>query len=287
MFNLVLYAMVSVFFRIDQKFKSLSESSQRALQALLWAYCAGVPLVALIVSFALDKLSEDLFVAASQLARQATMCQLRLLPEVVEIVLLDLPFIVTGVLICVASLVILVKIVWITNNATHGQKEVVSNEQLSPAALTYKVKSSQDHAMQQLIQRLAFLGLSTFVVLIVFMSATGVFQSQLETYGPLFQTYSSCQTQGFACLDCAQYKTEALAQRPSAGTMATQLASMASVVLLFGGFFTLQSVARLRQEHRDGSLQQKLKRVFVVSSADSAREYQVSAKPMSSAESGR
>jgi hypothetical protein len=276
LFNLILFAMVTVFFRIDDKIKSMQDAQKRLLDVLLWGYCVGVPIAALIAAFALDTLSKDLFVAASQLARQATMCQLRLLPTAVEVILVDLPFILTGLFCCIMSVLLLVKIVRISRKAAHGTTDMASASP-GPQVRTFKLKSAADRSLHQLIQRLAFLGLSTFVVLIVFMSSTGLFQSQLDVYGPAFETFVSCQSQGFACLNCGQYKVEALAYKPSAGILATQLASMSSVIVLFGVFFGAQSLARLQKEYREGVLQKSVRRVFI----GSERAVEVSTTPMS------
>jgi len=57
---------------------------------------------------------------------------------------------------------------------------------------------------------------------------------------------------------CDALATSANALKPSAVLMSAQLASLSLIPALFGVFFALQSVARLRREYADGSLAPKL-----------------------------
>jgi hypothetical protein len=176
MFNLILFAMVKIFMVIDDRAKKLEANAKRLIGAALYCYCVGLPVLCLSVTFSLDKLSTEGAVASIQLARQATLCQARV-SQLAEIILIYLPFILTGILVTIVSIVILFKI--------KAVQDKVATLSTSGPGSPQKVKSAGDIALQQLMQRLAFLGLATFVVLIVLIASTSVFLSELTAYAPV------------------------------------------------------------------------------------------------------
>jgi hypothetical protein len=244
-FNLILYAMVRVYLVVDSDAKRMGEGTKKALDVILMLYCVGLPILALIVAMSLDQLSTDLLTGLAQLARQSTICQVRL-PQAVEIVLVYVPFILTGFIVTTFAVLILARLRSI-------RKKVGGTKQ---------GRSASDVALHLLIARLSILGLATFLVLIILMSTTSVFQSQLTLYGPAFDAFFACQIVGFACLDCPGKAATALALLPSPRVVTTQVASMSCIMLLFGCFFGAQSVSRLYKEFLDGTLQSKM-RYFV------------------------
>jgi hypothetical protein len=244
-FNLILYAMVRVLMVVDESAQRLSDRSKRAIDIGLLVYCAGVPLLMLIVAFSLDQLSLDLFVASTQLARQSSVCQVRL-SQAVEIVIVYIPFAISGVFVTLISFFVMFKLRVIRYNI---------------GSVAQKNKTAGDVALHLLIVRLTALGMATFVVLIVMIVSTGIYQQQLSLYGPAFNNFFVCQIVGYDCLHCPDLKDTADSLRPSPGILGTQLAATSSIVLLFGLFFGSQSASRLHREWLDGTLGQKWRRI--------------------------
>jgi hypothetical protein len=228
-FNLVLFAMVNLFMVVDARARRLGPTAKRAVAAVAWAYCAGLPALMLIVALALDQLSDDLFTLFAQLGRQTTICQVRLTSEA-EISLVYGPFLLTGTFIVIIALLVLGDV-----------KSVRKKTEM------FKTSSPHDVAFKQMIDRLTALGLATFAVLIVLMATTSVFQQELKLFGPAFDLFFACQVIAYSCLDCGAKKQAADALLPSPIVPAIQLASMSAITLLFGVFFGALSLTRLRK----------------------------------------
>ena len=140
--------------------------------SLLSVYCVGLPILTIIVAFSLDSLAQDLSTLSIQLSRQSTICQVRL-TQAEEWLLVFIPFILTGCVMCFLNTVIFLKV-----------KRVKD-----AAAMTKKQKTASDDALEQLLFRLAVLGLTTFATLCVVIISTSVYSEQLSRFSPRFATY--------------------------------------------------------------------------------------------------
>jgi len=184
-----------------------------------------------------------------------------------QIILIYMPFVITGALVSVLALFIFVDLVRI-------QRKV--------GKVGMKNKTASDTALLLLIVRLAILGLSTFVVLIVFIATTGTVIEETNSFTSAFNNWFGCTTtaftwygafcargakRGLTCRarsdqdTCLVDKTDADAQRPTVAVIALQLACMSTITALFGGFFALQSLSRLYKEFMDGSLGRKVSNI--------------------------
>jgi hypothetical protein len=249
-FNLILYSMVKVWFALGRS-SAASAMLQKVGQRVILPYCVLTPILCLAIALGLEQLSTDLVVASTQLSRQGAICQVRL-PLAAEVVLVFVPFIISGVIVVAVSVRVLITLFSV-------QKQV--------ANIVSANNNDNSKRLADLIRRLAVLGLLTLIILVVLMTTTGVYQNSLQIYAPLFYRYFSCSNLGKNCLNC--YKLYDMAQlvRPSPAVLGLQLASMSCITLLFGIFFGFQSLARLFFEFRSGALQKLCKGAFAQSSA--------------------
>jgi len=236
LFNLILYAMVRVYWVMSRGIGNMSTRNRHALEALLVSYCVGVPLITFIIAISLDKYSPVVFDAIVQLARQSTVCQYRL-TRTQEWLLTFAPFIATGVGVTVVS-------------ARVAYALTVAKWQLATAGVI-KARTAADVAMMQLILRLMMLGIITFIVLIIVIASTSLVTTELGTFAPAYQAYVNCLISHISCVDCTQWKTIADARTPEPAVLSLQLASMSCIVLLFGLFFGTQSMTRLHREWKE------------------------------------
>ena len=100
-----------------------------------------------------------------------------------QIILIYMPFVVTGALVSVLALFIFIDLVRI-------QRKV--------GKVGMKNKTASDTALTLLIVRLAILGLSTFVVLIVFIATTGVVIQETSDFTTAFNNWFGCTTTAFS-----------------------------------------------------------------------------------------
>ena len=169
MFNLILFTIVKVYEVVSDRYRKLPAKVKTGMNVALHFYCWAVPIIMLIAAALTDKLSTDLTTGMVQFIRQTSVCFLRFEDPNIEIVLVYLPFIITGVLVSALSVSVLLSIRRVqdkvagTANAKNAETEL---------------------AMRLLILRLAGLGLGTFVVLIVLMITTSLFESQVNAFGP-------------------------------------------------------------------------------------------------------
>jgi len=187
-FNLILYAMVRVYLVISSQVKHMKDRSKRLIDVALVGYCMGVPVLTLIIAFALDQLSTNPFTGSVQLSRQSTICQFRL-SKGVEWILTFAPFIVTGVAVTGISVLITLKL-------------VVAREKLGTAGIV-KARTTSDDALRLLIFRLVALGLITFILLIIVIVSSSLVTNELEAFTPAFTTYFTCSIEQLSCLNCA------------------------------------------------------------------------------------
>jgi len=246
-FNIVFYAMVRVLLVVDERIKRMAQRTKTLLGWALGVYCAGIPIIFFIIAACLDKLSTDYVTAVGMLIRQATICTMRFPDASSEVVLVYLPFILTGTLVSFIALHIFTNIA-----RMRGKVAGIKN------------KTKSDAALDALIMRLAFLGMSTFVVLIVLMVSTSVFSSEIYSFSSAWYAWFTCVV-GSACAlgnGCPVEYARAASKRPTVALMALQMASMSTITALFGLFFSAQSFNRLRAEYLDGTLRQKFATFF-------------------------
>ena len=245
-FNLILYATVEMLLASSMKARrSAGAVWRRAVHAVLVSYCVFVPALCLGLALGLDKMSTDFGTSVEQLMRSTAICTVRL-DRGAEIVLIFLPFIITGFAISIISLY-----VFIVLRSAHQKSAAIKGTQ-----------SSTDVALYHLIIRLALLGVFTLMLFIVQMVTTGVVQIQLGNFSAVFGEWFRCVSLGTQCGNCDKEEAAYLAARPSPAAIAVQAASESFIIVLFGGFFVLQAFARIRRDYADGKLGAQFKRVF-------------------------
>jgi len=252
-FNLILFTIVKVLEVVSDKYRRLPTNTKYLMNIALHFYCWAVPIVFLIAAAATDKLSDDLRTGLAQYMRQTSVCLLRFEDPSVEIVLIYIPFILTGLMVSALSVHVLLSI-------RHVQDQVAG---------TANAKNTETQlAMRLLILRLSGLGLGTFIVLIVLMITTSIFEAQVNAFGPKWVDWFVCVSTTYQCdLDqCDSLITDANAVRPTSTLMSIQLASMSCITMLFGLFFAAQSSARLLKEYLNGQLGEKWRALVLGSS---------------------
>jgi len=211
------------------------------------SYCAGIPILFMIVAASKDQLSTSLADFITQFSRNSAICVMRLSVGD-EVVLIFLPFIITGVAICGLSYYIYTHLSVINQNVQGIMSPGKDQKQSSSAV-----------ALRLLMIRLSFLGIATFIVLIVFIAATAQLMDSMAVFAPRFNAFFLCTaTQATTCSTCEAERVLMLDKLPPSVAFAAQIAAMSSITLLFGGFFAAQSAARLYKEYQDGSLKIKI-----------------------------
>jgi len=237
-FNLILYAIVRVFLVVTEKARHWDSRRKLAFDVLLVSYCAGIPILFMIVALVKDRLSTDVVDFITQFSRNSAICVPRL-SVADEVILIFLPFILTGIMVTWLSL-------YIYMHLSQISKGVVG---LSGAEAK---KNSSSVALRLLMTRLSFLGVATFLVLIVFISASASLMQEMAVFAPKFNAFFGCQAaKASQCKTCEGETALMLAALPSSVAFAAQIAAMSSISLLFGGFFAAQSFARLYKEWQD------------------------------------
>ena len=168
----------------------------------------------------------------------------------VEFVLLFLPFILTGATVSLIAIYVFVSIRRVRDKV----------------AGTYTAQNTEtERAMRLLMLKLSGLGLGTLGLLLVLIVTTTLFELQVNAFAPLWVTWSACIGASFSCnMDrCAPLLASAQAVRPTAALMGAQLASMSCITLVFGLFFSMQSLARLSKEYTTGELAAKWRRLVI------------------------
>jgi len=244
-FNLILYAMVKVLLVVSNKSKDMSDAQKIRVDIALVAYCALYPILNLIISTQIDGLSTNLELANVQISRQAIICVMRFENTGIEFALIFLPYILTGVFICYLCF-------WIFRHLRTVQLQVAGLQ------ANAKQRTASDTALRLLLIRLGFLGVGTFIVLVILMATTGVVMNGLGIYGPAFEHWFACEAAARSCESCDSWKVTADAALPPIAAIGVQLFMMSSIALLFGLFFGAQSASRLWKEYSDGSLQRKI-----------------------------
>lgn len=269
-FNLILYSIVRLTLAV-RNVKLRTVRSRAAFNAGLIGYCLGVPLIAAIVSAWLDHLSSVAQTATIQLARQGLLCTFRFEDARTEFALTFLPFVVTGVLICLATYY-----VWKHLSALQKQVEVLTRNEPSPKAHPGS-RSAGSLALALLVQRLAYLGLATFLTFIVLMSVSGGITDKLVRrilapedgsgiiwagvidvrthqvyYGGYYLNFYACTNAKLPCVNCDDDIARANEARPQIAEWGIQLFCMSFVTVLFGGFYTRQIVSRWISEAHEG-----------------------------------
>jgi len=236
-FNLILYSMFHVYMSVHTEFRRMSDYRLREIDAMLLAYCAGLPVLTLIIAFSIDHLDFDAYTVSLQLSRQSTYCQVRV-SQAAEWLLVFVPFITTGLGVVGLSASIIA---------------TLRDVQSKLATVGHKARTAGDVALYLFMQRLMGLGLATFFVLIIVIASTSAYTAQLSKFAPAFITNFQCLTANIACVDCSVWSAIAAARTPAPGVLALQLASMSMIVVLFGSFFLAQTVSRVLKERREGS----------------------------------
>jgi len=109
--------------------------------------------------------------------------------------------------------------------------------------MTKANKTAADVALEQLMRRLAALGLATLATLCIVIVSTSVYTTELSHYSPAFATYFICIIEQTVCVDCSFWSD--LAKAPSPGVLGLQLFAESCIVVLFGFFFASQSLSRM------------------------------------------
>ena len=226
-FNLVFYTLSRMIMIVSPAFRKLDYSIQRVVKLALAAFCFAYPICCLAAGMALEKLSTDIPTAHQQLARGAAVPSLRV-DVVTDFVLVSLPLILTGALIVMQSLYVF--------TVLRDTQQKVS---------TLKRKTDQDDAVMDLIRRLAFLGIFTFVIVVVYLVCSGVRIAQVANWSAPFVRFFTCSNLAFLCDACEDERAAADAVRPPPITFALQSLSISLIPLLFGMFFGAQSFLRL------------------------------------------
>ena len=245
-FNLILYATVEMLLASSMSSRQSRTVRNRVLQVALVVYCVFVPAICLGVALGLDKMSKELIQGNVHMMRSAAICTVRLDPSA-EIVLVFLPFIITGFLVGSISMYVFFVL-------RKAQAKAMSNKAKS---------SSTDVALYHLTIRLAMLGVFTLALFVVQMVSTGVVQEQTKAFSQIFIDWWKCMNLATQCGNCNKEEKAYAAGRVTPTALAVQAASQSAIILLFGGFFVLQSYARLRREYADGVLGEKVRRVFL------------------------
>jgi len=244
-FNLILYAIVQVFVVVTEKSRRWNDRQKLAFEVSLISYCAGIPVLFLIIALKEDHLSTDVVDFITQFSRNSAVCVPRLTVGQ-EVTLIWMPFTITGILITWLSLFIYSHLSLISNGV---------NEFNAPG----NQKNSSAVALRLLMTRLSGLGIATFCVTLMFIAASASLIRSVSNFAPKFNTFFGCQAATkLTCQNCTDLSNEMLASIPSAVSFAAQIFAMSSISLLFGGFFAAQSFARLYKEYQDGTLKLKL-----------------------------
>lgn len=248
-FNLILFSMYRVYLVVSGLKKRFTGGQAMLVEIFTIFYCFGWPIVCLGVCLALDKLTTSILDVNQQLARQSSVCWPRL-DITVEVIFIFLPFIITGIMICVLSLFIFS----LLRKHSNQMRSIIAADDVRAEGTS---GGHANRSMELLMRRLAVLGLASFVLLIVFMVSTSSFQSALAIFSPLFTAYFLCKTTSNSCVDCESTKDAFVETIPPVVTPAVQLAALSCVPVVFATFFLSQSVSRLIREYRDGTLVKK------------------------------
>jgi len=248
-FNLMLYALMRVLITVDQRFKQWSPTQVDMARYGGMIYGIFGPIVCMGIALGLDSTSGDIIILFGQLARQTSVCSMRL-TTAQEVILVFMPFIITGCAITLLSLYIYFRL----NAIQAGVKELTSGNR------------SSDRALRLLMVRLSVLGIATFIVIIILIATTGYVISSMDTFSPLFNAWFTCETTSSSCKtlagDCEILRTQAYNASPHFTVYAVQIAAMSCISLLLSGFFAAQALPRFIEEIRSGALVQKLDNII-------------------------
>ena len=248
-FNLMLYALFRVMIMVDQRFKRWTVNAVNRVRFIAVAYCGLGPFVTMGIALGIDKTTDDITLLFGQLARNSAICTMRL-STAQEIVLVFVPFIITGCLITALSFYIWSRL----SSIQAGVKNLQADKH-----------RTSDRALRLLTLRLSILGLATFIVIIILMASTGYVIQAMATFSPRFNAWFACETTTGACAnsqDCSVLKTDAYAVSPTFNAFAVQIAAMSCISLLLSGFFAAQAAPRLFHEWYTGELSQKLDNIL-------------------------
>lgn len=223
---LVLLALVKLYLQSSYVLRHGALEARIVLWSVaLYAIC--VPLVCLAVTMSIEGLSNDIFLGQVHLSRQSVVCVPRFNSVALEMVLVHLPFFVTG-----AATVMLTVVV-------HRKLAVFRGA---------VAKNQQRSHLDDLLARLSLLGSASFAVLVVMAVCTSVLQTQLQNFGEPFANSFVCQTVSHSpCVDCDPYTRAMQNAVPSPIAYGFFLASQSTVVALFGLFFGAHTLRRLRR----------------------------------------
>lgn len=248
-FNLMLFALFQVLIMVDQRFKQWTARQLNILHTAMTAYCGLGPLVTMGIALGVDESAGELENVFNRLGRNAAICTMRL-TVAQEIILVLLPFILTGLCVSALSFYIWLRL----SNIQAGVKNLIKN-----------TNKASDRSLRLLMMRLSVLGLTTFCVIIVLVATTAYLMDRLGKFSPLFNQWFACNSVSLNCqnpIDCPALKEAAFAVAPTSAAFAVQIAAMSCISLLLSGFFAAQSGPRLFAEWKDGSLSQKLDNVL-------------------------
>jgi len=248
-FNLMFYALFRVMIMVDQRFKRWTQQSVNLARIVILAYCGLGPFVTMGIALGVDKATDNLTLVFGQLARNSAICTMRLTTGQ-EIVLVFLPFIITGICITALSLYI-----WLR----------LSSIQAGVQGLITDKNRASDRALNLLMRRLSVLGVATFIVIIILIGSTSYVINSMALFSPRFNSFFGCVSTSTTCAvtaDCNALKADAYAVSPSFDAFAVQIAAMSCISLLLSGFFAAQSAPRLFNEWRTGALAQKLDNIL-------------------------
>lgn len=270
-FNLILYAIVRVFMVVTDKARRMSTRGSVIFDVLLVGYCAGIPIAFAIITMSIEGLSTNLDDFVSQFSRNSAICVPRLFNGA-EIILIFMPFILTGLMITALSYYIYSHLTTINENV----KGITRDQD--------KSKNSSATALRLLMLRLSALGVCTFVITLVFISASASLIQEMNVFAPAFNTFFLCvSTAAASCRNCTDFQIDMLDKLPSSVAFAAQIAAMSSISLLFGGFFFAQSASRLYKEYQDGTLKLKMTNLWQGRPGDYNKEMESSFQSFSEA----
>jgi len=248
-FNLMLYALFRVMVMVDQRFKRWTQRDVNLATFVVMSYCGFGPFVTMGIALGVDKSTDDIVQIFGQLARNSAICSMRL-TTAQEIILVFLPFLITGLFITGLSLYIWMRL---------------SSIQAGVQGLITDKNRASDRALNLLMRRLSVLGVATFIVIIILIGATAYVINSMSLFSPRFNAWFGCETVSTTCAatgDCEALKSQAYAVSPSFDAFAVQIAAMSCISLLLSGFFAAQSAPRLYNEWRTGALAQKLDNIL-------------------------
>jgi len=179
-FNLILYVIVRLMQVVKDQSRTMTARQKLFYAASLRLYCFGLPILLFIIAISIDAMSTDTNIALAQIIRQSYICLMRFENPNTEIILVYVPFIITGALVSGLSISVLTSITRIRDKVAQI-RSTANNRQ-----------AEWELSLRMFMMRLAILGLSTFCVLIILMVTTSLFEQQVNAYTTLWISWFEC-----------------------------------------------------------------------------------------------